>query len=501
VIDQRSAGILLHVTSLPGPYGIGDLGSSVDAWLGWLADAGCRMWQVLPLGPTGYGDSPYSCYSAFAGNPATISPDLLAVDGLVDPPPDPGLPDGHTDFERAVPWKDAILDEAFRRFRGGPPAGMAEDLAAFEERHRAWLGDYTRFMAIKDDRGGEPWWEWPARLRDADPGAVAEEASRLAEGVDRHVFRQYLFFRQWDRVREAAVRRGISIIGDIPIFVARDSVDVWANPRLFHLGPDRSPTVVAGVPPDYFSDTGQLWGNPLYDWAAHAAEGYSWWIDRMRHMADLVDVVRIDHFRGFVDYWEIPAGADTAVEGRWVDGPGRAVFDAIEAALGDLPIIAEDLGELHAAVPALRDELGLPGMKILQFAFDSDEGGDFLPERYPENCVVYTGTHDNDTVLGWYRNASWGDRWRARRALGAWGPSRTIPHAMIEAAWESRAVLAVAPFQDVLSLGTRARMNTPGTIGGNWQWRMPPGAATSRLAAWMRSLNRRSGRLPEPSPG
>lgn len=494
MIAERTSGILLHPTSLPGPYGIGDLGPSAVAWLDWLAAAGCRSWQTLPLGPTGYGDSPYQCFSAFAGNPYLISPELLIEDGLIDSLDAPDFPADRVDYGAVIPWKLAVLDAAFDTFRSSPPAGLFEAHTGFREQHGAWLEDYALFMAIKDARGGGPWWEWPDDLRMADPAAVAASAARLGLEVERQMFRQFIFFRQWDRVRVAAAERGIGIIGDIPIFVAPDSVDVWANPHLFHLDDDRRMTVVAGVPPDYFSEMGQLWGNPLYDWEAHAADGYAWWIERLRHTAAMVDVVRIDHFRGFVDYWEIPAGSPTAVEGRWMDGPGRAVFDAIEAALGDLPIIAEDLGDVHDGIPALRDELGLPGMKILQFAYDGNPENDFLPGRYPENCVVYTGTHDNDPVLGWYREASWANRLRARVALRAWGPARTIPHRMIEAAWRSRAVMAVAQLQDVLRLGSESRTNIPSTPAGNWQWRFRDGDLTSRTAAWLRKLNARTGR-------
>jgi len=493
-MDQRSSGILLHPTSLPGPYGIGDLGPATDEWLDWLAATGCHYWQTLPLGPTGYGDSPYQCFSAFAGNPYLISPYLLAADGLIDQPNEPDFPDDHVDFGAVIPWKMAVLDAAFDRFRSDPPPGLSTAHAAFREQHHSWLEDYALFMAIKEEHGGGPWWDWPDELRMARPDAVADAAVRLSVEVARQVFRQFLFFRQWDRVREAAAERGIEVIGDIPIFVAPDSVDVWADPHLFHLDDQRLPTVVAGVPPDYFSETGQLWGNPLYCWTAHAAEGYAWWIERIRHTMATVDVVRIDHFRGFVDYWEIPAGSPTAVEGRWMDGPGRAVFDAIEAALGGLPIIAEDLGETHAAVPVLRDELGLPGMKILQFAYDGNPENEFLPDLYPVNCIAYTGTHDNDTIRGWFHSLPRTDRMRVRRELGVWGAAGAVPHKMIEEAWASRAVLAITPLQDILHLGTDARMNLPGTPSGNWQWRCSSHALTSQSASWLRGLNDKTGR-------
>jgi len=500
VIDQRSSGIILHPTSLPGPYGIGDLGPAASAWLEWLSVAGCRYWQTLPLGPTGYGDSPYQCFSAFAGNPYLISPDLLIEDGLINAPDHPAFPAGHVDYGAVIPWKLAVLDAAFDQFRTAAPEGLFEAHASFCDRHRSWLEDYALFMAIKDDQGGGPWWEWPDDLRMAEPVAIAGAAARLGLEVERHRFRQFLFYRQWDRLRALAAGAGIEVIGDIPIFVAPDSVDVWANPHLFHLDDRRRMTVVAGVPPDYFSETGQLWGNPLYDWEAHAVDGYQWWIERIRHLAGMADVIRIDHFRGFVDYWEVPAASLTAEEGNWRDGPGRAVFDAIETALGDLPIIAEDLGELHAAVPVLRDELGLPGMKILQFAYDGDPENVFLPEHYPEQCLVYTGTHDNDTILGWYRSAPQPERIRARKSLKAWGSARTIPHAMIEEAWRSRAIVAITPLQDVLSLGTQARMNIPSTPSDNWQWRYVHGDLTARAAGWLRRINQRTGRVTGPVP-
>ncbi len=489
MIPDRASGILLHPTSLPGVFGVGDLGPQAHRWLDWLARSGCRYWQILPIGPTGYGDSPYQSFSAHAGNPNLISPELLVEDGLIaaahlDDRPNP--PDDAVDYGAVIPWKRGLLAEAHLASREHHLRG---DYEAFLTRH-SWVEDYALFMALKEANGAGPWWEWPRELRLADPATV--DRREHAEAADRHAFTQFLFFRQWELLRERARDAGIRIIGDIPIFVALDSVDVWARPDLFMLDEQRRPTVVAGVPPDYFSETGQLWGNPLYDWDAHAADGYSWWIERLRTAHRIVDVVRIDHFRGFVDYWEIPAGSPTAETGRWVNGPGRPLFDAVATALGGLPIIAEDLGELHPEVPALRDELDLPGMKILQFAFDGDPDNDFLPEHYPEHCIVYTGTHDNDTTLGWYRSASVAERRRARRYLGARGP--LIVDAMIEAAWASRARLAVAPLQDFLRLDTTARMNTPATLGGNWRWRFRRDALTDELARRIRELNERTSR-------
>jgi 4-alpha-glucanotransferase len=495
MILDRSSGILLHPTSLPGPFGIGDIGPGAVRWLEWVAAAGCRYWQTLPLGTTGYADSPYQSFSANAGNPNLISPELLVEDGLVtsDQLEDhPDFDDASVDFGSVIPWKTALLDEAYDRFRDSRMPRLRRAHDDFVGRSRAWLDDYSLFMAVKEAHGSGPWWEWPKELRLGDQAALERSREVLAESVDRHTFRQFLFFRQWNMLRGRARELDVEIIGDIPIFVAMDSVDVWSRPELFHLDDNRRPVVVAGVPPDLFSETGQLWGNPLYDWAVHSAEGYAWWIDRLQSMRDLVDVIRIDHFRGFVDYWEIPAGSPTAETGRWVDGPGRSFFDAVADALEDLPIIAEDLGELHEAVPALRDELGLPGMKILQFAYDGDPANDFLPERYPENCVAYTGTHDNQTVLGWYRSASREQRRQARRHLRTRG-SR-ISRAMVEAVWESRANLAMAPLQDILGLDDAARMNTPATVDGNWRWRCPDGLVTDDLATWLRNLNRSSGR-------
>ena len=499
---DRDAGVLLHPTSLPGPYGIGDLGKGARQWVEFLGDTGTGYWQVLPLGPTGYGDSPYQCFSAFAGNPYLLSPELLAEDGLVDRADleeSPGFPAGHTDYGAVIPWKVGLLRKAHQRFRATRPAPLVEGLDRFRSRQASWLGDFALFMALKEEHGGGSWHEWPRELVERRPEALAAARSRLEEDIERHELLQYLFSEQWGSLRALGRERGLEIIGDAPIFVAADSSDVWANPDLFLLDEERRPTVVAGVPPDYFSATGQLWGNPLYDWERHAATGYAWWIDRLRTLLDLVDVLRIDHFRGFVDYWEIPAGAPTAETGRWVDGPGRDLFDAVRAALGDLPIIAEDLGEVHAAVPELRDELGLPGMKILQFAFDGDPRNEFLPHRYPRNCVAYTGTHDNDTTQGWFLSAPLAERRRVMRYLRSDGTD--IVGDMLETLWSSRADLVVAPLQDFLRLGTEARMNTPGTSAGNWAWRAPAPQVGPALAAQITDLDRRHGRTSQAGTG
>ena len=492
---DRSSGILLHPTSLPSRFGVGDFGPAAHDWVDWLATTGTRWWQVLPLGPTGYGDSPYQCFSAFALNPFLISPELLVSDGLVsadDTTEAPGGGTAHVDFGAVIPWKRRVLDTAFARFADGKAPHLQEDFERFREEHAAWLDDFSLFMAVKESLGGGSWHDWPSEMRHRDRGTMRAARVDLTEFVSRHVFRQFAAHRQWTALHDKARDLGIGIIGDVPIFVAMDSADVWANPDLFMLDNDLRPISVAGVPPDYFAETGQLWGNPLYDWPAHVASGFEWWIDRIRAINSQVDLIRIDHFRGFVDYWEVPADAPTAETGRWVDGPGEAFFRAIDHDLGGLPIIAEDLGELHETVPALRDLLALPGMKILQFAFDGDPANDFLPSNYPENCVVYTGTHDNQTAAGWLGAT---DEWSRARALKYLdSDDNRFARDLVAAAWRSRADLAAAPMQDLLGLDDEARMNTPGDPAGNWTWRMEPGAMTPDLSAWLLDLNRSSGR-------
>jgi 4-alpha-glucanotransferase len=487
----RTSGILLHPTSLPGPYGIGDIGPAAHRWLEWLAGSGCTYWQVLPLGPTGYGDSPYLCFSAFAGNPYLVSPELLVTDGLLDPAElaaHPGFPEDRVDYGRVIPWKLELLDRAHQHFLDDPTGDCSARYEAFRVAHANWLEDYALFMALKEAHGGGPWDDWPAALRRRRPAALRRAQAELAGEVERQAFRQFLFFDQWQRLRAKAAALGLRIMGDAPFYVAGDSADVWAHPDLFVLDGDLRPTVVAGVPPDYFTETGQLWGNPIYAWDRHAADGYAWWIARLCSLLELADLVRIDHFRAFVDYWEVPAGSPTAETGRWVLGPGAAFFAAVERALGGLPIVAEDLGEVHPEVPALLTEVGLPGMKVLQFAYDGDPDNPFLPEHHSEDCVVYTGTHDNDTTVGWYRSLRAAERRLVREAIG--GTGRTIAWDLISQAWRSPAFLAVAPLQDLLRLGPEARMNTPGSVGGNWAWRMKPGATKQTLQKRLAELNR-----------
>jgi 4-alpha-glucanotransferase len=494
----RSSGVLMHPSSLPGRFGIGDLGPEARAFLDFLADAGQSVWQVLPLGPTGYGDSPYQCFSAFAGNPLLSSPEQMLADGLLEPSDLEGMPhfsDGNVDFGAVIPWKRALLERAAARFQAHPPAALLAEFQAWRDKHASWLEDYALFMALKDAHGGAPWCEWPAALRTRQPAALSAARGAHEAGMHAHRFAQWVFFRQWRELREAAHARGISIMGDAPIFVAYDSADVWARPELFHLDAAGRPTVVAGVPPDYFSETGQLWGNPLYRWDAIAAEGYAWWIARVRSMLELVDRVRLDHFIGFTRYYEVPAEALDARKGRFQPGPGAELFLALERAIGDLPIVAEDLGVLTPAVEALRDRFAFPGMKILQFAFGGALDSAFLPHAYTRNCVVYTGTHDNDTTAGWWALASEGERDNLRRYLDR--DVHDAPWALIRLGMSSVADTFLVPAQDLLSLGSDARMNFPGRPAGNWFWRVPYGALDAGMAARLRTLTALYGRLPE----
>lgn len=507
-MSSRVSGLLLHPTSLPGPYGIGDLGPEAYAFLDFLQAAGQRIWQVLPLGPTGYGDSPYQCFSAMAGNPMLVSPEQLAQEGWLVPDdlaPLTSLPTATADFDRLIEPRRAVLARAFARYEHVADAPQRTAFDAFREAHAWWLDDFSLFMALKEAHGMRAWSEWPAPLRDRD--AVALERARLVHaGICRlHQFVQWQFFEQWSALRVAAAARGIAMMGDMPIFVAHDSADVWARPDQFDLNADGRPRVVAGVPPDYFSATGQLWGNPLYRWDRMAADGYAWWIARVRTTLALVDRVRLDHFRGFVAYWEVAGEAATAMHGEWRRGPGAALFEALTAALGPLPIVAENLGFITADVEALRTRFGLPGMAILQFAFGTDpQAADFLPHNFTADRVAYTGTHDNDTMMGWAKGSA-GDSTRTmaevdreRRYAEAYLAAATddLHWAAIRGVVASVADTAIVPVQDVLGLGSEARMNVPGRASGNWRWRMPAGALTPAHAARLRDLADLYGRLP-----
>jgi 4-alpha-glucanotransferase len=493
---KRSSGILLHPTSLPGPYGTGDIGPQAHRWIDFLAEAGCSLWQVLPLGPTGYGDSPYQCFSAFGGNPYLISPEALLAEGLLkaeDLENIPTFPPGKVDFGAIIPWKLGLLDRAYKHFQNAASPGLKTELQEFRNKNAAWLEDFALFMALKDEHHGEPWTTWEQPLRQRDLISMAQARQKLSENLGRHIFRQFLFFRQWGKLRAHAAEKNIQIIGDIPIFVAHDSSDVWAHPELFYLDETGMPTVVAGVPPDYFSATGQLWGNPLYRWDVHTNSSYSWWLDRIRAVLGLVDIIRMDHFRGFAGYWEVPGKEKTAIKGRWVPAPGKDLFRTVRQALGDLPIIAEDLGVITPDVVELRETFNLPGMKILQFGFAGGPDDLFLPHNYISNCVVYTGTHDNDTARGWYERVTEEERAIYRRYLNRTGSE--VAWDLIRACWSSTSVFTLAPMQDFMDLGNEARMNHPGQPSGNWTWRMPAEAASASMTNRIKEINYMYSRL------
>ena len=473
---RRSAGILLHPTSLSGSHGIGELGPEALRFVRFLKEAGQGIWQVLPLGPTEA--SPYSSSSAFAGNPLLISTDRLVEDGLLRPKTKKTEP-GPVDYPSVTESKERRLREAHSRWKPD------EDFRRFREEHSGWLEDWTLYAALKTRFGGTPWSRWPEEYARREKAALARAREELEAEISFHTFVQYRFFRDWEDIKDAANAAGIEVMGDVPIFVLHDSADVWANQGLFFLDERGEPTVVAGVPPDYFSETGQLWGNPLYRWERIREDGYSWWIARMRMALTLCDVARVDHFRGFQAYWEVPAGEETAANGRWVEGPGADLFAALRNALGDLRLVAEDLGDITPEVVALREELGLPGMKVLQFAF-SDPGNPFLPHNHAgADWVVYTGTHDNNTTAGWWNSASLEERTFARHYLGE--EYAGVWH-FVRLAYSSVAGRAVVPMQDVLGLGSEARMNVPGTVEGNWAWRMGGTELTPELAARLRRL-------------
>jgi 4-alpha-glucanotransferase len=496
----RASGILLHPTSLPGQRGIGTLGVEARRFVDFLAAAGQHVWQVLPLSPTGYGDSPYQALSAFAGNPLLVDFDQLVEDGLLaraDLGTAPAFPGDRVDFERVIPFVRGALARAFDRL-GSAPAAERAAFETFCHGHRAWLDDFALFAALKDAHGGVAWVAWDPAVARREPGALRGWTARLAREIEAAKFVQFLFFRQWAALRDYAHGRGVRLMGDVPIFVAHDSADVWARPDLFDLQPDGHPGVVAGVPPDYFSATGQLWGNPLYRWNVMADAGYRWWIERFRAVFSLVDLARLDHFRGFEACWEVPWPAETAMQGRWVKGPGAALFEAVRDALGELPIVAENLGVITPEVEALRTRFGFPGMAILQFAFGTDpQAPTFRPHAYTRDRVVYTGTHDNDTTIGWWTGAGAGDSTRtaddivrehdfARRYLGTDGSA--MHWVLIRAVLASVADLVMVPAQDLLGLGSEARMNVPGKATGNWRWRCGFGLLDDRLAARLREL-------------
>lgn len=497
----RSAGVLLHPTSFPGRYGIGDLGEAAYQFVHFLANSKQTLWQVLPLGPTSYGDSPYQSFSSFAGNPLLINPDWLVQAGYLPAAAIksvPPFPANKVDFGPVIEYKNQLLDKAYDHFLAHSTAEQQAAYQQFTAANSLWLEDFALFMALKNhhqDQDGGVWNKWPAEIARRQPQAIAEWSKKLSRQLDRHRFAQFLFDQQWQELKSFANSLDIKIVGDAPIFVAFDSADVWANQSQFYLEEDGSPSFVAGVPPDYFSETGQRWGNPLYKWDEMAKDNYTWWASRLRQLFTQVDMVRIDHFRGFAGYWEIPATEPTAVIGRWVPGPGIPFFQSIQDQLGQLPIIAEDLGVITPEVEELRDTFDFPGMKILQFGFGGEQNSDFLPHNFTPNCVVYTGTHDNETTVGWYLNASPAEQDHVRRYLARDG--RDIAWDLLRLAHTSVADTAIIPLQDLFSLGNEARMNLPGRPSGNWQWRYTPSLLTDQIILRLREITQLYGRAKE----
>lgn len=488
---MRKCGVLMHITSLPSPYGVGTLGREAREFVKWLKKAGQSLWQVLPLGTTSFGDSPYQSFSAFAGNHYLIDLETLVSDGLLTAEEcksaDLSTTEARVDFAKLYKGKIPLLRQAFKRFK---PDSAYEKFVSDES---GWLEDYALFMAVKDRFGGESWLFWDDDIRFRKADAVDKYKTELADDISFWAFTQFIFYRQWHSLKAECAENGIEVIGDLPIYVALDSTDVWANPEIFLLDSDFKPTKVAGVPPDYFSKTGQLWGNPLYDWRALKESGYAWWIRRMKKAAELYDVFRIDHFRAFADYYAIPAGDKTAENGEWLDGAGLDFFNAITKALGDVSIIAEDLGEISPAVEKLLAETGFPGMRVLQFGFNGD-GSDssHLPHNYPQNCVAYTGTHDNETFAGWYKSVDKTMQRRVRKFLriSGFGAAKKVCQAAIAALYASSADTVIIPFQDVLALGSESRMNTPSTIGGNWAYRAGKADINEKNAGFLYKLSR-----------
>jgi 4-alpha-glucanotransferase len=508
--EYRAAGLLLHVTSLPSPYGIGDLGSSAFLWIDRLHDAGLAWWQALPLGPTGYGNSPYQSMSSFAGNELLISPGSLISDGLIQAA-DSDLSDAQShfsadavDYDFVIPFKQQLLETAWTNFKAGKRSAGGQDLAPdydeFCTTQAHWLEDYALFRALKEKFRGIYYLEWPAELVQRSPSSLAVARRELATQIEQARFAQFLLFRQADQLKEHAHARGVSLIGDLPFFVSPDSSDVWANPELFLLDEQHRPRFVAGVPPDYFSATGQLWGNPVYDWDAVRATGYRWCIDRVRALLAHVDAIRLDHFRGFAAAWHVPAGAPTAQSGQWVAGPGASFFQAMQTELGQLPFIAEDLGLITADVQALRDQFHLPGMRVLQFAFDGHADNPYLPHNFVHNTVAYTGTHDNAPTRQWYEELPDYQRQNFWSYLNrAPGTSADAAPELMRLALSSPAALAIAPLQDLLNLGSEARMNVPGRADGNWRWRVREDMLSAQAFQWLQDLTESSQRSVSPA--
>lgn len=500
MLDFRASGVLLHPTSLPSRFGIGDLGENAYRFVDFLANSDQQIWQILPIGPTGYGNSPYLSYSALAGNPLLISPEILQQQGLLTEEELQHLPEfslDWVDYDLVVATKIPLLRQASDRFAGRNGAVEDEEFKRFCNAHNDWLSDYALFMSLKSAHNGSSWYQWPAEIAYRQPEAMAKWAAELADEILYHKFVQYQFFRQWTNLKSYANQKGIRLFGDIPIYVAHDSVDVWAHKKIFRLDPETGePALMAGVPPDYFSATGQLWGNPVYDWEELQKTNFKWWIRRLEAILEYVDIIRIDHFRGFQAYWAVPQGETTAMSGTWLDAPGDEFFQTLEKQLGKLPIVAEDLGVITPEVEALRDKYNFPGMKILHFAFDDHRANGFLPYNYTNrNCIVYTGTHDNNTTIGWFEERSPEAKARVVDYLGCLCDDG-IHWAMIRLALSSVGNTVVLPFQDILGLGSDAKMNTPSQAAGNWSWRCRAEAFNDELSGRMKYLTYLYGRTP-----
>ena len=493
----RTSGILLHPTSLPSPYGIGDLGQAAYDFIDFLKKAGQHLWQILPLTPTGYGNSPYSSFSAFAGQPLLISPEHLEKLGLLKEWELDTAPKNNEDlveYDKVSKWKTQILKLAFSRFEMQEDKKLKKEYRQFVKENAYWLNDYAIYMACRDMQGQKEWFHWDEKYRKATQKVKAELKQLLKEEIKYYCFVQFLFYKQWAELKAYANEKGIKIIGDMPLFVSMDSADVWANPKLFQLDSKGYPTKVAGVPPDYFSETGQLWGNPLYNWGVHEKNHFQWWVARVRHQLGLTDYLRIDHFRGLESYWAVPAEEKTAINGEWVKAPGKALFERIEQELGKgLPIIAEDLGTITPEVIKLRDHFGFPGMKVLQFAFDAEDESSFLPHQFTStNCVCYTGTHDNNTTRGWYESASEYSRDKVRRYMNT--NANSIHWDFLRTCLGTIADYAIIPMQDILGLGEEGRMNVPGIAQDNWAWRYREEDISDDLAEGLRETTKLYGR-------
>jgi 4-alpha-glucanotransferase len=508
-VKPRASGILLHPTSLPGRFGIGDLGNEAYRFADFLAQTGQRLWQILPLGPAGYGNSPYQCLSNKAGNYLLVSPEKLLNDGFLkqnDLNSTPDLPDEYVDYSAVIDFKTGLFRKSFELFNNTPESPHQKEFRDFCKQNASWLDTYSLYMALKAAHGLKSWTEWKNDIKWREPEAIKQWNDKLQDEILFHKYLQYQFFKQWSELRRYCNDLGIRIIGDIPIFIALDSVEVWTNPELFYLDDNGKPTVVAGVPPDYFSETGQIWGNPIYRWDIMEKDGFSWWIERVRAINSLVDIIRIDHFRGFESYWEIPGTDITAMNGKWVPAPGLKLFKAIGKTLGALPVLAEDLGVITPEVDALRDKFGFPGMRVLQFAFGNDRKADeYKPHNYIQNCVVYTGTHDNNTTIAWFNGGEVGattlkkedleiERSRALRYLGTDG--HEINWDFIRLASMSVADTVIVPMQDILGLGSEARMNIPGTTTGNWRWRFTSDMVTETIKEKLKEITFLYGRAP-----